>query len=48
MKIGSKTQKTTDCSTPNFQVGDRAYFKKKQAGKWDLKWRARYRIVHIE
>ena len=24
------------------------YFKNKQPGKWDLKWRPRYRIVHIE
>ena len=24
------------------------YFKKKQPGKWDLKWRPGYRIVHIE
>ena len=31
-----------------FQVGDCVYFKNKQPGKWDLKWRPRYRIVHIE
>ena len=24
------------------------YFKNKQPGKWDLKWRPGYRIVHIE
>ena len=33
---------------PAFQVGDCVYFKNKQPGKWDLKWRPRYRIVHIE
>ena len=33
---------------PNFKVGDRVYFKNKQPGKWDLKWRAGYRIVCIE
>ena len=31
-----------------FQVGDHVYFKNKQPGKWDLKWRPRYRIVCIE
>ena len=41
-------QKTMDHTPPSFQVGDRVYFKNKQAGKWDLKWRARYRIVHIK
>ena len=29
-------------------MGDRVYFKNKQPGKWDLKWRPGYRIVHIE
>ena len=33
---------------PAFQVGDHIYFKNKQPGKWDLKWRPRYRIVCIE
>ena len=33
---------------PAFQVGDHVYFKNKQPGKWDLKWRPRYRIVCIE
>ena len=33
---------------PAFQVGDYVYFKNKQPGKWDLKWRPRYRTVHIE
>ena len=37
-----------DCTPPDFQGGDRVYFKNKQPGKWDLKWRARYRIGHIE
>ena len=31
-----------------FQIGDRVYFKNKQPGKWDLKWRPGYRIVCIE
>ena len=38
-------QMTTNCSPPNFKVGDRVYFKNKQPGKWDLKWRTGYRIV---
>ena len=33
---------------PAFQVGDCVYFKNKQPGKWDLKWRPRYRIACIE
>ena len=33
---------------PTFQVGDPVYFKNKQPGKWDLKWRPGYRIVCIE
>ena len=33
---------------PFFKIDDRVYFKNKQAGKWDLKWRPGYRIVHIE
>ena len=41
-------QKTTDRKPPSFQLGDRVYFKNKQPGKWDLKWRPTYRIVHIE
>ena len=41
-------QKTTDCIPPSFQVGNRVYFKNKQPGNWDLKWRAEYRIVHTE
>ena len=30
-------QKTTDRKPPSFQLGDKEYFKNKQAGKWDLK-----------
>ena len=32
---------------PAFQIGDHVYFKDKQPGKWDLKLRPRYRIIHI-
>ena len=42
------TQKTVSRDNPAFQVGDRVYFKNKQPGKWDLKWRPGYWIVHIE
>ena len=42
------TQKTTFRNNPTFKVGDRAYFKNKQPGKWDLKWRPGYWIVCIE
>ena len=38
----------TDRAEPGFKVGDRVYFKNKTPGKWDLKWRAGYRIVCIE
>ena len=41
-------QKTMAWKNLAFQVGDRVYFKNKQPGKWDLKWRPRYRIVCIE
>ena len=41
-------QKTMARDKPAFQVGDHVYFKNKQPGKWDLKWRPRNRIVHIE
>ena len=40
--------KKTQTRKPPFQLGNRVYFKNKQPGKWDLKWRPRYRIVHIE
>ena len=42
------TQKTNSRNNPAFQVGDHVYFKNKQPGKWDLKWRPSYRIVRIE
>ena len=42
------SQKATIRKLPSFQLGDRVYFKNKQPGKWDLKWRPGYRIVHIE
>ena len=41
-------QKTMDRQPPSFKIGDRVYFKNKQPGKWDLKWRTGYRIVQIE
>ena len=41
-------QKTMDRKPPSFQLGSRVYFKNKQPGKWDLKWRPGYRIVCIE
>ena len=42
------TQKTMAQDKPALQIGDHVYFKNKQPGKWDLKWRPGYRIVHIE
>ena len=42
------TQKMMARNKPAFEVGDHVYFKNKQHGKWDLKWRPRYRIVCIE
>ena len=42
------TQKTVSSDNPTFQIGDRVYFKHKQPGKWDLKWRPGYRIVRIK
>ena len=41
-------QKTMDRQPPSFKIGARVYFKNKQPGKWDLKWRPGYRIVQIE
>ena len=41
-------EKTMDRAEPGFKVGDRVYFKNKTPGKWDLKWRAGYRIIQIE
>ena len=40
--------KTTNCTPPIFKIGNRVYFRNKQPGKWDLKWRTGYRIVCIE
>ena len=37
-----------DRQAPSFKIGDRVYFKNRQPGKWDLKWRLGYRIVQIE
>ena len=42
------TQKTLARDQPAFQIGNHVYFKNKQPGQWDLKWRPGYRIVHIE
>ena len=44
----SATQKMLARDKPAFQIGDHVYFKNKQPGKWDLKWRPGYRIVCIE
>ena len=41
-------RKTTNIIPPNFKVGNQVNFQNKQPGKWDLKWRAGYRIVCIE
>ena len=41
-------QKTMAQKNPAFQVGYHVYFKNKQPGKWDLKWRPGYKIVCIE
>ena len=42
------SQNTTSRDNPTFNIGDRVYFKNKQPGKWDLKWRPGYQIVRIE
>ena len=42
------TQKMLARDKPAFQIGDCVYFKNKQCGKLDLKWRPDYRIVCIE
>ena len=41
-------QETMDRKPQSFNIGDGVYFKNKQLGKWDLKWRPGYRIVQIE
>ena len=45
-KTAQKTMARRD--KPAFQVGDCVYFKNKQPGKWDIKWRPGYRIVCME
>ena len=42
------TQKPVSTDNPAFQVGDHVYFRNKEPGKWDLKWRPGYQIVCIE
>ena len=42
------SQKIMDKEPHTFKLGDRVYFKNKQPVKWDLKWRPRYKIIHIE
>ena len=41
-------KKTMDRELPSFKIGNKVYFKNKQQGKWDLKWRSGYRNVCIE
>ena len=41
-------QKMLDCTPPNFIVDNRVFFKKQAAWQMGPKWRAGYRIVHIE
>ena len=41
-------EKTMDRQPPSFKIADRVYFKNKQPGNWDLKWRPGHRIVQIE
>ena len=45
-------QKTMNRTPPSFRIGDRVYFKNKQSGKWDLKWRPgnehKGHFLHIE
>ena len=38
-KCFRNAQITTDRKPHSFQLEDRVYFKNKQPGKWDLKWR---------
>ena len=37
-----------DREPSSFKIGNRVYFKNKQPGKCDIKWRPGYRIVCIE
>ena len=41
-------QKTMDREPPSFKLDVRAYFKNKQPGKWNCKWRPGYRIICFE
>ena len=41
-------QQTMDREPPSFKIGNGVYFKNKQPGKWNLKWRPGNRIVCIE
>ena len=41
-------QRTMDQEPSSVKIGDRVHFKNKQPGKWDLKWRLGFNIVHIE
>ena len=41
-------QKTMDRTPPTSKIGDRVYFKNKQPGKWDLKWRPGYQIAQTD
>ena len=48
MKIGLKTHKRQQWTAPPPKIGDKVFFKNKQLGKWNLKWRAGYNIVCID
>ena len=49
MKIVLNTNKTQQTALNLiFKAADRVFFKNKQPGKWNLKWRAGYRIVYIQ
>ena len=41
-------QKAANREPTSFKIGERIYFKNKQPGKWDLKWRPEYQIVCIK
>ena len=41
-------QKMTNHTALNFKLGDRVFFENKQPCKWDMNWKAGYRIVRIE
>ena len=49
MKIDSlPSRRLLQETTQPFKLADHVYFKNKQPGKWDLKWRPGYPIVRIE